>query len=254
MNYFILADLHGRHEVIDNFYKNHKDILSDNYGENILIILGDLGANYFNDKRDERFKERLSRYPFTYFVIRGNHEERPSECAQRWMADWHKEIYFSNSVWVEDRFPKILYALDEGTNYKIEDKKILVIPGAYSVDKDYRVMNKWFWNPHEQLSADEQKKLLENLEDSYDYIFAHTCANSWIPEITDLFLPQVDQSTVDRTMELFIDKVISQTNFKHFYFGHYHDNRDVFENVTMIFHEPLPLGESYASYQRKSFI
>lgn len=252
-NYWLIGDIHGDWTVVRNFYAKHKHELSDNYENNILIVLGDFGANYYLNKRDDFFKEKISKFPLTYFIIRGNHEQRPSILMDRYPADWHKEHFFGNTVYVEDRFPKFLYALDGGGNYIIEDKKILVVPGAYSVDKWYRLSRGWSWFDQEQLNEQEQKHLLSIIENPYDYIFAHTCPNRWIPYIEDLFLPQVDQSTVDKTTELFLDDIIAQTDYNHFYFGHYHDNRDLFEAATMLFHEALPLGETYASYQKKCF-
>lgn len=251
-NYWLIGDIHGDHAVIYNFYNQHKDELSDSYEDNILIVLGDFGANYFLNKRDDFFKEKISRFPLTYFVIRGNHEERPSILMEKYPSDWHKERFFGNSVYVEDRFPKLLYALDEGGTYYIEDKKVLVVPGAYSVDKWYRLYRGWSWFPTEQLTKEERDNLLNNLDNPYDYIFAHTCPSRWFLLIKDLFLPSVEQDAVDKTMEDFLDELTSQTDYKHFYFGHYHDNRDLFSGATMLFHETLPLGETYKSYQEKT--
>ena len=45
--------------------------------DDIMIILGDVGVNYYSDSRDERIKERLTGLPITLFCIHGNHEMRP---------------------------------------------------------------------------------------------------------------------------------------------------------------------------------
>lgn len=42
----------------------------------ILIILGDAGINYYG-KLDNELKEQLNSLPITLFCIHGNHENRP---------------------------------------------------------------------------------------------------------------------------------------------------------------------------------
>ena len=240
-NIWLISDVHGNHTVIHNFYEKHKDKLSENYNENLLIILGDVGANYYLNKRDDFFKSEISKYPLTYFCIRGNHEQRPSILMDKYPSDWHMEIFANNKVYVEDRFPKILYALDQGGDYEIGGQSILVVPGAYSVDKWYRIFNGWSYFPEEQLSKKEQKNLFNNLKPYYNCIFSHTCPDSWTSEIKDLFLPQVNQSLVDRSTEKFLDKIYFKTAYDYWFFGHYHDNRELSDlHARMVYHEAIP--------------
>ena len=210
-NIWLIGDPHGDYTVIHNFYIKHKDELSENYEDNILIILGDAGFNYYLNKRDDFVKNKISKYPLTYFCIRGNHEEQ------------------------------------------IEGNSVLVVPGAYSVDKWYRIQRGWSWFKDEQLSEEEKQELLEYLEPEYDYILAHTCPYMWIPYIQDLFLPQVDQSMVDKSTEIFLNEIVACVEYKRFYFGHYHDNRDLHEFATMIYHEAIPFGSSYSEENLKNY-
>ena len=60
----------------------------------LLIILGDVGINYFGDWRDQRDKDELAMIPATILCIHGNHELRPTspEVAElyhpiQWMGD-----------------------------------------------------------------------------------------------------------------------------------------------------------------------
>ncbi len=254
-NIWLMGDIHGDYFPIKNFYQNNKKFLSKDFRENILILLGDVGINYFLNHRDKETKDKLDRYPFTYFCIRGNHELRPSELEEQNPSEWHQEKCFENIVYVEDQHPKILYALDQGGEYIIGDKSILVIPGAYSIDKFYRLSHGWTWNATEQLSEKEKENLFNTLKPQYDYILSHTCPLSWQSYIQDLFLSQVDQSTVDNSMEIFLDKVAAAVKYDRWYWGHYHDNRDIpAVNGVMMFQEPLPLGMTYADYQKHCLI
>ena len=94
-HYYAIGDIHGDFRAVRNFtqrnIKLHKDVA--NGDDNVLVCLGDFGGNFFFNHRDEGFKSKLGRYPFTYFVIRGNHEERPSICREKNPNKWHLEAF-----------------------------------------------------------------------------------------------------------------------------------------------------------------
>ena len=149
---YVIGDLHGSYHPIKHFYEKYKDSPGFNFdGTDTIILLGDAGLNYYLDHRDDNFKNALCKYPFTYFVIRGNHEERASNLAQN-NPDWQFENFWGGIVLVEKEFPNIKYAMDYPAFYNIpyignheHDLtyiwRTLVIPGAYSVDKEYRHHN-----------------------------------------------------------------------------------------------------------------
>lgn len=250
--YFLLADLHGQHYKIDNFYRNYDEIYHFTT-EDVVIILGDSGLNYYNTGRDHNIKKKLCKYPFEYFIIRGNHELRLSQCE---CCNFIEEKKYGNIVYYEEQFPQIKYATDCPNFYIFGDKKVLVIPSAYSVDKFFRLERGMFWNEQEQITEQEKNKLLCDIKDygnKVDYILAHTCPRSFEPFIQDLFLPAIDQSKVDKSMEMFLDTIIDLVEYDRFYFGHYHDNRDISTyKGTMIFDQPLELGDFY--YNHSSYI
>ena len=248
-NYWIMGDIHGDYTPVRNFYLSYKDVLSTNPDDNILILLGDVGANYYFDERDTKFKEKLMALPFTYFCIRGNHEERPSVIADAHPHCWHFDYYFDGVVSVEDAYPRILYASDCGCKYIIDGCSVLVIPGAYSIDKDIRLSHGWPWFKGEQLTNLEKAAILYELEPHYDIILSHTCPYHWQYDIKDLFLNTVDESKIDNSMEKFLDEVASRTKWDRYYFGHYHDDRDIpMHNATMLFNTAIPFGSSIREY------
>ena len=118
--------------------------------------------------------------------------------------------------------------------YNIEGYNFLFVPGAYSVDKFYRLETHKPWNPQEQLTLKEQLKLFDLVDDCninnipIDFVIGHTFPLSIEPYYRYLFLDFIDQSTVDKNMENFLDHLsfIFEENFafKHYFGGHFHDN------------------------------
>ena len=249
--FFLLGDCHGNYQPVHDFWENYKHIESFN-GSDVLITLGDLGTLYFLDDANESswdrtFKQELSKYPFVYYNVRGNHEQRPSILAAAAPDKWVVEENFGNIIYYEKDFPCIRYFRDDGGEYNINGKKVLIIPGAYSVDKRYREQRGYHWFAQEQLDDNEKANIITNLAKEYDYIFAHTCPYSWEFMIQDLFTSSTNQNSIDKTMEKFLDTVTQLTTYQHFYFGHFHDNRDLkMFNATMLFHQPLELGKFYS--------
>lgn len=217
---YLLGDVHGDEKVLKQFFKRATNVTT-------LICLGDFGANYFMNERDSYFKKHLAKYNCVFFVIRGNHEERPSVCMEKNPDKWHIEKAFGNKVYVEDEYPYIKYALDYPAVYTIMGYKTLVFPGAYSIDKEFRLRNGWSWFEGEQLSPAE---MLMGIDLCYqhkevDLVLSHTCPLSLEPR--DLFLPGVDQSSVDKSMEHYLQDIMNDMiTYTVWAWGHYHDTRD----------------------------
>lgn len=70
---YYTGDIHGNAKDLVAFVNRFKLTDSD-----ILIILGDVGANYYGDKRDQNCKNALASMKPTVFCIHGNHERRPA--------------------------------------------------------------------------------------------------------------------------------------------------------------------------------
>ena len=223
---FVMGDIHGRWKPIRDFYNKNKEKLNLDKTENYMILLGDAGLNYFLTDRDRGVKGKLSKLPFTYFVIRGNHEERPSILAEANKDTWTVEPIWDGAVYVEKDFPKIKYAMDNVSMYNIEGYKTLIIPGAYSVDKYHRLANGWNWFEHEQLTEEEiiEGRAFISSNAKFDLVLSHTCPCIFEP--TDLFLSVVDQSTVDKTMERFLGEIEFELDYRAWMWAHYHTFRD----------------------------
>jgi 3-oxoacid CoA-transferase subunit A len=225
----MIGDLHGSFKPVRDL---HTYLISGGYKldeTDTLICLGDVGANFFFNHRDSEFKKKLRSYNLSYFVVRGNHEERPSIMMQIEPEKWEIQDFWGGKVYVEKEFPYIKYALDYPSKYVIPNKagrdiETLVIPGAYSVDKYKRLQEGWSWFPQEQLSQEEMDagSALAATQ-KWDLILSHTCPICYEP--TDLFLTFVDQSTVDKTMERWLGGVEYNLKYDLWCWGHYHSNR-----------------------------
>ena len=222
---YFLGDIHGVFKPIKKLY-NQGLIEKDS----VLVLLGDAGLNYFLDEKDTDVKKKLSELPLTYFIVRGNHEERPSLLMQRHPHDWKLIKFFGNATYVEKEFPNIHYALDSVAEYNINGHNTLIIPGAYSIDKFYRLKRGWRWFPQEMLTQKEMDEGLKILKPHYDLILSHTCAIE--DEPTHLFISGVDQTFVNKEMEHYISKVKKQITYDVHLWGHYHKTE---------FHEGKPL-------------
>lgn len=214
--------------------------------ETAVIILGDAGFNYYKSKKDWKNKHYASKIGYTIYCLRGNHEERA--CNIKTM----KKVYDDDVhgfVWYEEEFPKIKYFDDGVEEYTINGKKVLTIPGAYSVDKWYRLQNNWMWFPEEQLTAEEMEFAEKFCKDqSYDLVLSHTCPISWEPN--DLFLRGIDQSKVDKTMEVWMDKFKDMFDWNVWLFGHYHADRIERPYVEQFYMEYESMEDIFARWEK----
>lgn len=234
MNFYITGDTH---RDFSRFY--NKNFTK----EDAIIILGDAGINYCLNINDNYLKKSLMNKCQAYFYcVRGNHEERPENIPT--MTKLHDPIV-KGVVYYEKAYPRIRYFID-GNTYFIDNKKTLVIGGAYSIDKEYRLKRNngkikgsgWF--PQEQLSKSEQEKILSAVKGKeFELVLTHTCPLSVEPY--DLFLNGIDQSSVDKSMEVFLEEINQNIKWGIWAFGHFHADRVERPQVEQYFTDIEPL-------------
>lgn len=211
----ITGDTHGDFKRIRFFCNKYQTTVND-----ILIILGDAGINYSSGARDRFLKEELAKLPLTLFCIRGNHEQRPEEVEGYKEITWH-----GGRVYAEEEYPNLIFAKD-GEIYDIDGKKTMVIGGAYSVDKWYRLKMNYKWFENEQISEEEKMFVENQLEKNnwnIDVMLSHTLPYQYRP--VDMFLKQVEQSMVDESMEIWLKDIESKLMYEKWYAGHFHCDR-----------------------------
>lgn len=219
---YLTGDIHGNPLPIINFCKKIELTKED-----IIILLGDVGVNYYTGSRDNKIKEKLSKLPVTLFCIHGNHEMRPWETK----CNYKEKEFNGGTVYYEEKYPIILFAKDgEIYNLPTENgiKSCLVLGGAYSVDKFYRISRGFAWFDSEQPS-DEIKKYVEDqiakTGKKVDIVLSHTCPLKYEP--VEAFLPMIDQSKVDKSTEEWLDKIEKTIDYKAWYCGHWHIDKHI---------------------------
>lgn len=214
---YLTGDTHGSFERIQNFCEQQSTTKDD-----IMIILGDAGINYYQGKKAELLKQELENYPITFFCVHGNHEQRPYAIQTYTERLWHE-----GTVYQEERYPSLLFAKD-GEIYNLNGKRTIVIGGAYSVDKFYRIARNYAWYANEQPS-DEIKQAVEMKLDisnwKVDIVLSHTTPLKYEP--VEVFLPMIDQSTVDKSTEEWLDTIEERLRYEKWYCGHYHTEKSI---------------------------
>ena len=212
---FLTGDIHGDPSRVIAF--SERNDLTEN---DTIIILGDVGANYYMNRRDSLIKTELDDIGVDILCIHGNHEIRPSNISSYHLREWN-----GGKVWIEDEYPHLIFAKD-GEIYNIEGNRYIAIGGAYSVDKHYRLAMNYGWWEDEQPS-DEIKKYIEKQlsENRINVVLSHTCPLKYEP--TEVFLSQIDQSKVDKSTEIWLDKIESSIEYMAWFCGHWHTDKRI---------------------------
>ena len=230
-NWLVRGDAHGQFQWMTNG-------CLDNYKpeETAIIILGDCGLDFCLNKTDARKKKEIDSMGYYIYWLRGNHEARPSDIPD---YDIISDPNVHGEVYCDFRYPHIRAFLDYGF-YQIDRFSCLIIGGAYSIDKYWRLMRYGLteetnnpkitgWFSNEQLTKEEMTdclnkiKLFTSTGKVVDFVMTHTCPLSFQP--TDMFLHGVDQSKVDNSMEVWLEEVKDNITWFIWLYGHYHADR-----------------------------
>jgi len=223
---FITGDKHSIFGGIKQFCKDYNTSKEDT-----LIILGDVGINFFRDVRDRMAKDMLSGLNIKLFCIKGNHDLYPKG------VQGYTEInYHGGKAFIEYNYPNLIFAKD-GEIYDFDGKKCIIIGGAYSVDKYYRLERGWKWFEDEQPSEETKKYVEEQLDKvnwKVDVVMTHTCPEKYEPR--EWFLDITEQSKVDRNTEKWLDTVEDRLVYEKWYCGHFHGNK-VIDKMRFMFQD-----------------
>lgn len=177
----------------------------------IVIVLGDFGLLWKEDKEYLYWKRWLEKKKFTIAWLDGNHEN----------FDWIDRL--SVSEWNGGRVHRCgenILHLMRGEVYTIEEKRFFVCGGATSTDQEFRKPYVSWW-PMQNVTNKEIEHALDNLDRNgpVDFVLTHTC-----PEAV---AAQMFQSGPlwDGTAK-FLDAVAERLPDVPWYFGHWHEDKD----------------------------
>ena len=200
--------------------------------DDMIIVLGDAGINYFPPYSQQwhMTMKPLKRMKPTLFCVHGNHEERAENVIDSYGDIPHRfyreTIRYGGAAYVNDSYPNLVFA-KSGEVYYIAGNECLVIGGAYSVDKHWRLQNGQRWFASEQLTEEERGEISEKARKLgvVDVVLSHTCPFKYQP--TAWFLDGIDQSLVDTSMELWLDDIEESLDYERWYCGHFHGEKKI---------------------------
>lgn len=218
---FVTGDTHGKQDRFEN-PKWESTASSEDY----LIICGDFGYIFFNNEKEMKFLDYLEEKPYTILFLDGNHENFPAIFAYP-EEEWHGGTVH--------RIRKNILHLMRGQIFEIEGKTFFTMGGAYSMDKHMRTEG-FSWWPEEIPTDAEYKTATKNLMDHHmqvDYILTHTAPKEMILRMG--FVPD------GHDMELtgYLEWLLYEVKFKHWYSGHFHEDREMAENFSALFYDVI---------------
>lgn len=239
---FITGDCHG------DYRKFNKECFPEQKGmtrEDFVLVCGDFGI-WNNGKQEQWWMKWLSQKPFTVLFVDGNHENF-DRLNQFPVVDFHggkahqikENIYHLMRGELFDLCGKKVFAFGGASSHDIDDG--ILDPAKHKnwkqeakkwrrKDKSFRVKGFSWWE-QELPSKEEMWHGLHTLKQcgrKVDYIVSHCCPQT-IASIfsSGLFKPDV--------LTAYFDEILETTKFKHWFFGHYHDNRTICGKFHMLY-------------------
>lgn len=216
-----------------------------------VIILGDFGGVWDKEKESNNEKywlKWLSDKPYTTLFIDGNHENYDRLLHQYPEKEWH-------GGHVHEIRPNVLHLM-RGYVFTIDECSFFVFGGARSHDIDggilepddpyfkekkkrldrnmvcYRINHVSWWK-EEMPNQMEMDRGLQNLQEHHnkvDFILSHDCPASTLALFSHGFY-KCDE------LNRYLEEIRANTEFKKWFFGHYHDNQMAGMQEIMLFEQ-----------------
>lgn len=203
-------------------FPQQKNLTKDDF----LIVCGDFGLVWDGSKREMYWQDWLTEKNFTTLWVDGNHENYDI------LYEFPLIDKFGGKV--REIAPDIFH-LDRGQVLTIDNKKIFVMGGARSHDKVYRKEHISWWK-EEMPSNEEMERAVCALEVNnwtVDYVLTHCAPRSVQSMIADWY--------ENDSLVSFLERVRSDLNFKKWYFGHYHIDRQLNEQFVALYDKVVPI-------------
>lgn len=232
------------------FFQN-REMTKDDY----VMICGDFGGVWNKDaenKEETMILDWLDCKPFTILFVDGNHENFDRLYSYP-VEEWHGGK-------IHRIRPSVLHLM-RGQVFMIEGKKIFTFGGASSHDIDggilelddpafkrkkkkldrgwtpYRINHLSWWKqelPSEEEMEEGWKNLLEN-DNNVDFIVSHCCASSTLALISH-------GTYKNDILTSYFEEIRQKVHFKKWFFGHYHDNRNVTSEEILLYEQVIRIS------------
>lgn len=196
---YLCGDIHQEinpvYDFVDRLHERNINFDKTDF----IIFLGDFCANYFCNEnlKEEEFKRDINDLGCTILVLRGNHEERIRNMILKYPYkyvsnkleshgyeylvpddNWYATDLITNiEYYYEKNFPNIWYLPDGPYSFTLNGYSIFSLPGAYSIDKYYRLATGQRWFKDEQLTQEEMNEVIKYplyRIKHFDLIISHT--------------------------------------------------------------------------------
>lgn len=218
--------------------------------EDHVIICGDFGGVWnkeVENKEEKHLLDWLEEKPFTTLFVDGNHENFDR------LYSYPVELWHGGKV--HKIRPSVIHLM-RGQIYEIDGKSFFTFGGASShdiesgildpEDPDFKEKKKWLdrewhsyrvnhitWWAQELPSEEEMQEGRANLaahDNQVDFIVTHCCATS-----TQML---IDEQKLKPDIETdYLEEIKRTIQFKKWFFGHYHDNRNVSKKEILIYEQ-----------------
>ncbi len=222
---YITGDTHGEQSRFYNkMFLPNGDLTSND----VLIVCGDFGYLFKNDTAENLFLNDLEKLPYTIAFVDGNHENFTA-------------IYeYPVIEWCGGKvhcIRKNVLHLIRGEVFRIDNKTFFAFGGAYSIDKCMRI-DGYSWWKEEKPTEDEYKNGINNLKRynfKVDYILTHTMPR----EMIFRYGKYPDEHDMELTG--FLEWIMYETKFEHWYCGHWHDDTCIGDKLTVLWFEVVKI-------------
>lgn len=227
---FITGDTHRRLDIKKLDGKQFPEQFRMNR-DDYVIITGDFGGVWTGKSSDDEILDWHEKKPYTTLFVGGNHE------------NYDALNSFSVTIWKKGRVHRIrdhVLHLMNGQIFELENHTFFVMGGATSSDKMFRTEHETWW-PQEEPSDEELREASNNLFRCgmrVDYILTHTIPDSVKRQV---FGSLPGFLKYESRVERFLDEVIDRVEYRKWYSGHFHIDRELTDYRLQILYNQVHL-------------
>lgn len=199
--------------------------------DDVVIVLGDWGAIWYGDKRDNYLLKWWNKKPWTTFIVTGNHENYDVIEKLPTTTKFDGEVY---------RAADSVFIAKFGNIYNIGGYDCLCIGGAESHDKQFRKEGISWWR-QEAITEQDYLYALDNIKKSsynVDYVFSHT------PGILALHMLGYPPTKSDQ----YVTRLLANVNYTCHYCGHMHIDKLICNDEIIVYNDIIELTDKKTYY------